>query len=173
MQRPAITEHKPYAKTYIDLVPEGQYIASLQNNTAEVLSFYNAIPEEKHNHAYADGKWTIKEVLMHIIDTERVMTYRALTGIRGDNKAQLSDMDQNIYAADLNLSNRTMQDILEEFSAVRMASLKLFQNTTEEQSKREVRLVDGGMFTVRAFGYLIIGHAIHHNNIIMERYLHN
>lgn len=171
MQHPAINEYKAFAQKYIDLVPNGDYPVLLQQNTSDTISFFNNIPEEKHSYAYAQGKWTVKDVLLHIIDTERVMTYRTLTGIRGDKNALHSDMNQDTYASGANTTIRTLPDLLEEFQAVRTASQKLFDNIDNTIGSREVHLADGGMFTVRALGYIIIGHAAHHQNILSERYL--
>ena len=97
MQRPEPNEHKPYVARYISLVPEGNFIDVLKQNTNDSIDFFTNIPTDKEDHRYADGKWSIKEVLIHIADTERVMYYRALTGIRGDNKAIMYDMDQDLY----------------------------------------------------------------------------
>jgi len=171
MQRPEPNEHKPYVARYISLVPEGNFIDVLKQNTNDSIDFFTNIPTDKEDHRYADGKWSIKEVLIHIADTERVMYYRALTGIRGDNKAIMYDMDQDLYTGNADVSGRTLTDILEEFSAIRTTGIKLFENITEEQSQAIIQLKDGGIFSVRAIGYMNIGHILHHINVIKERYL--
>ncbi len=170
MQKPQASEHNPYFSRYIDLVPAGNYAELLQQNTDKAIKSFKSIAPEKHNYAYAKGKWTVKEMLMHMIDTERVMAYRALVAARGDSKTQLYGMDENAYAQNVNVTNRTMDDLLEEFSAVRTATKKLFENLDEEQSKRTSHIVNHHT-TARALGYLIIGHVEHHINILNERYL--
>lgn len=171
MLRPCSNEYKPFAATYVNLVPDGHFMDLLNQNTEEAIAFFNSIPATKQDYSYAAGKWTIKEVLMHIADTERVMSHRALTGIRNDTKAIMCDMDQDLYVNGTDVSGRTISDILEEFTAIRTSTIKLFQHVNEEQSLREVHMNDGTIFTVRAFGYIIIGHVIHHINITKERYL--
>lgn len=171
MQRPTSTEYKPFAATYINLVPDKNFLDTLNQSTKDTIAFFNSIPAAKQEYRYAEGKWTIKEVLMHITDTERVMSYRALTGIRGDSKSIMCDMDQDLYVAGADVTDRTISDILEEFAAIRLSTIKLFQHVNVEQSLREVRMNDGTIFTVRALGYIIIGHALHHTNITKERYL--
>src|SRR4051812_28920834 len=98
MQRPVATEHNPRFSTYINLVPAGAYTDTLQQNTDAVLQLFEQLPADKYDHAYAEGKWTLKQVLQHIADTERVMSYRALAALRGDNTALFPGMDENEYA---------------------------------------------------------------------------
>ncbi|MCB0696964.1 MAG: DinB family protein [Chitinophagaceae bacterium] len=171
MQRPDSNEYKPFAERYIQLVPEGNFMELYRQNTNDAIAFFSNLPANKHEYRYAEGKWTLKEMLMHIADTERVMNYRALTGIRGDRAAIMYDMDQDLYAAGADVSGRTWDDILEEFAAVRTTGLKLFGHITSEQSRAVIHMIDGGTFTVRALGYINIGHMMHHMNIINERYL--
>lgn len=152
------------------MVPAGNYLDVLKQNTAKAINKFKNIAPEKHNYAYAEGKWTIKEMLMHIIDTERVMAYRALVAARGDGKTQLYSMDQNLYAQNVNVAKRTIDDMLEEFTALRTATGKLFENLTEEQSKQTAHVVNHHT-TARALGYVIAGHVEHHINILNERYL--
>jgi uncharacterized damage-inducible protein DinB len=170
MQKPLPSEHKEYFKRYIDLVPSGNYISLLQQNTNDLIHFLSTIPVEKHEYRYTDGKWTPKEVLLHITDTERIFSYRALVALRGDSQSLLPSMDENLFAANADVSKRTMQDIIEEFNAIRIATTKLFENTTDEQSIKTAN-ASGFHTTVRSIGYMIIGHVIHHMNIINERYL--
>jgi hypothetical protein len=170
MQRPQASEHNPHFQKYIDLVPAGNYLDVLKQNTAKAINTFKNIAPEKQNHTYAEGKWTIKEMMMHIIDTERVMAYRALVAARGDGKTRLYGMDENLYAQNVNVTNRTMDDMLEEFTAVRTATGKLFGNLTEEQTLQTAHLVNHHT-TARALGYVIAGHVEHHINILNERYL--
>jgi uncharacterized damage-inducible protein DinB len=170
MQKPLPSEHREYFQKYIDLVPEGNYIQVLQNNTTSTISFFNDIPTEKHECRYAEGKWSIKEVLLHLTDTERIFSYRALVALRGDSESLLPSMDENLFAANADVSTRTMQDLLEEFNAIRTATRKLYENINDAQSIRTAN-ASGFHTSVRALGYMIIGHVIHHMNITQERYL--
>lgn len=170
MQRPQPSEYKPYFQKYIDLVGEGSFAETLSRNTATAMDFFRQLPEDKHNYRYAPGKWTIKDVIMHLIDTERVMSYRALVAARGDSETPLYMMDEDKYAANVDVSNRSMESLLREFEAVRVASESLFTNLSDEQSQRSGNAISYTV-TPRALGYIIVGHAEHHMNIIRERYL--
>jgi uncharacterized damage-inducible protein DinB len=169
MQKPHATEHKPYFDKYIQLVDDGNFIEVYQQNTDNVIRFFEQIDSTKHNYRYASNKWTIKDVLMHIIDTERVMSFRVLVAARGDNITPLQSVDEDLYASNVDVTNRSMQDLLEEFTLVRKATEKLFVNMSEEQSKFLANGVDHPI-SARAIGYLLVGHTIHHLNVIKERY---
>jgi uncharacterized damage-inducible protein DinB len=170
MQRPHPNEYATHYQPYIDLVENGDFFELIALNKKDVTTFFKNIPQEKYDYRYAANKWTIKQVILHIIDTERVFSYRALTCARGD-KSPLPFMDENKYAENAIFPNRTMKSLIREFEIVRESSILLFENITEEQSKLIGTI--GGKYdiTARALGYLIMGHAIHHINIIKERYL--
>lgn len=170
MTRPNENEYAPYFKKYIDLVGEDSFKSLWTNNTEETIAFFNAIPEDKHDYRYAENKWSIKSVLMHIIDTERTFAYRALVCGRGDTSVTLPLMDENLYAANVNVDNYTMAILIEEFKAVRQSSTYLYNSITEEQSKIIVHS-SAAPFSARAIAYMMIGHIKHHMNIIEERYL--
>jgi hypothetical protein len=170
MNKPETTEYDPYFQNYINLVEAGDFHSVFDRNTAQTVEFFSTIPEEKHDYKYADNKWTIKEVLMHIIDTERVFAYRTLVCLRGDNTTPLHSMDDNLYASNIDVTSRTMNSLLEEFKIVRANSRLLFENVTEAQS----RFLGNGVthhFSARALGLIMIGHIAHHINITRERYL--
>ena len=170
MQRPLPSEYNPYFQKYISLVGEGNFSALLNEGTDKAIRFFEQIPAEKHNYRYAADKWTIKEVLMHIIDTERVMTYRALVAGRGDSTTPLHPMDENEYARNTDVTARSMDSLLKEFTAVRTASAMLLEHLTEDQTKLPGNTT-GHIVTPRAIGYILIGHVQHHTNVIVERYL--
>lgn len=170
MQRPNANEYASHYQPYIDLVKKGDFIELAVQNKKEIVSFFENIPEEKHDYRYAENKWTIKQVLLHIIDTERVFTYRALACAR-DDKSPLPFMDENHYAKNADVSSRTLNSLIREFEIVRKSSISLFENTTEEQSKLIGTVGGEYPITARALGYLMIGHALHHVNVIKERYL--
>jgi uncharacterized damage-inducible protein DinB len=172
MQKPNSSLYPSFFEKYIALVPEGNYIDALQQNTAYVLEVFNTIPVEKHGYRYAEGKWTIKQVLQHINDTERVMTYRSLVALRGDAEAVLPDMNENLYANNATAELLTMADICNEFETLRKLTSHLYKNVTTEKG---LQLANRGTHkaSASAYAYMIIGHAIHHINIIKERYLYS
>lgn len=169
MRRPEPNEYSPNYQKYFDLLPAGDFQQILPRNTIETVDFFDRIPPQKHDYRYADRKWTIKEVLMHIIDTERVFAYRALAAARGD-KTAVYRMDEELYADNVDVSNCPMADLISEFEAVRSATQFLFKNMTDEQSQRPCNVVTHPM-TARAIGYFIIGHVLHHVGVVRDRYL--
>ena len=170
MKRPESSEHAPYFKRIIDLVSEGDFFQLLEKNTQKTRDYFTNLPSEKQNYKYAEDKWTIKQVLMHLIDTERAFAYRAFVCGRGDLNTQLFKMDENLYNQNTDVSNRTVESLLAEFEAVRGNSTFLFQNLTEAQS---AFLCDYSKYKIsaRALGYLMIGHVLHHIEVIETRYL--
>jgi len=168
ISRPESGECAPYFHRYIDLVGHGEFLEELQKNTEETEKCFLGLKKEKHNYRYAPEKWTVKEVFMHIIDMERVFAYRALVCARGD-KTMLPLADEILYAANVDVTNRTMESMMTEFMATRRSTAVLFENMTEAQS----RFVGTGAthpFTARALGYMVAGHGQHHLNVLQERY---
>lgn len=170
MQKPQVGEYKPYFQRYLDLLGQGDFDHLLSENTKYCLDFFKQIPAEKHSYRYAPEKWDIKQVFLHIIDTERVFAYRALVCLRGDNKTPLHYMDEDLYVANANTDILNMDNLIRQFEVVRSNTQFLFENITESQSKF-VGNVDSHPTTARALGYILIGHVIHHLQIIKERYL--
>ena len=170
MQRPSPSEYIPAAKRYIDLVPGGNFFDLLEKNKSAIIDFFSSIPVEKHEFRYQPAKWTLKEMLLHIIDAERVFSYRALTLARGDTNAVFPNMDEEMFASNTNPYNRSLSDIIIEFETVRNASVFLYKYLTELQLKTEGKLF-GMPVTPLGFGYIILGHPLHHINIVKERYL--
>jgi uncharacterized damage-inducible protein DinB len=170
IRKPEVGEYRDYFQRYIDLAPDIDAREVLKSNHQEVYDFFASIPEEKHNYRYAENKWTPKEVLMHIIDTDRVMSYRALVAARGDDKSPLPSVDENLYAANVDVSDRNMADLLREFTAVRDGLEILFEYMTESQSAFKGNGA-GHPITARALAFIIPGHATHHVKVVQERYL--
>lgn len=170
MDKPEVNEYHPNYQKYFDLVPAGDYMEILRRNEIESSEFFESIPAGHHDYRYQEGKWSIKEVLMHIIDTERVFACRALAAARGDSDTPFYRMDEELYARHVDVSNRTMSDLISEFKVVRRASEYLFKNINDEQSKRTCNIVTHRM-TARAIGYFLIGHVQHHVGVIKARYL--
>lgn len=146
----------------------------LRANTRIAAEFFKSLPEEKHDHRYAAGKWSPKEILLHLIDTEKVMNYRALVAARRDEKIVLPNMDENLYAENAWVGNRSMENLINEFLAVRRVTEIFFENLKEEDSAYTAASEFNGVqsrISARAIGYLIPGHVTHHIKTIEERYL--
>jgi len=154
---------------YIELVENEDLNSILTSQIETSKQFFDSIPEEKMDYRYAEGKWNIKEVLQHIIDTERVFAYRALAFARQDPNA-LPGMDENSYAKNSNVGSRKWKDMIDEFEAVRRSTIHLYQSFSEPQLELKGRTVSHEI-TVRALGYTIAGHLAHHIHILKERYL--
>jgi hypothetical protein len=170
MTRPQPSEFHPFYNGYIQLVPEGNFLQLLKENSLQVKSFFSSIKREKQDYAYEPGKWTIRQILLHLADTERVMSYRALTIARGDSHTNLPTMDENLFASHASVSGRTIEDLVNEFLTVREATMLLFGYMSDEQSAYKGRVLEH-VITPRAIGHIIIGHPMHHMRIVRERYL--
>lgn len=169
MEKPLSTEYSAGYQKYFDLVPDGEFMELLRQNGDTTVQFFESISLDKHQYRYEKGKWTLKEVLMHIIDTERVFAYRALAAARGD-ETPVYRMDEELYARNVDVSERTMPDLISEYKVVRKCSEYLFENLSDEQSKRSCNIVTHPM-SVSAIGYFLIGHVQHHVGVIEQRYL--
>ncbi len=163
------SEYNPYYKGYMDLLEEMTLSEALKNGLSNTKSFFQDLPGERLNYSYAEGKWTPKDILQHITDTERVFAYRALSFARSEN-ANLAGFDENIFAENALAGNKTLSDLLDEYIAVRTATILLFKNLTH-QHLTQIGTANGSKMSVRAIGFIICGHEIHHCNIIKERYL--
>ena len=163
------TEYIPYFKGYIDNANGLTLIPGLKSSFDEALKFYLSVSPEKLTYRYAEGKWSVKEILCHLIDTERIFCYRALRFARQD-KTVLSGFDENDYVQFSDADNRSMEDLLEEYKSVRLSTIALFKSFTES-ALLNIGVAGTGQVSVRALGFLIIGHEKHHIRIIKERYL--
>jgi hypothetical protein len=161
--------YSPHFYNYIKLVENEDLKTVLKNQLQESEKFFTSIPEEKHLYKYAENKWSVKEVIQHIIDTERVFDYRALAFSRKDIHT-LPSFDENDYAKNSNADSRNWQDLMNEFMVVRKSTIFLFQSFSPEQSDAVGKASDYEM-SVKAMGYTIAGHFAHHINILKERYL--
>jgi uncharacterized damage-inducible protein DinB len=169
--KPQKEEYSAYFQQYIDLVKEENITDALTNNLEKTLSFLQSISEEKSFYRYADGKWNIKEVLIHITDTERIFAYRALRFSRKDD-TPLPGYDQNIYITNAGAEIRSWNSIINEFNAVRMATIELFSSFTSEALLQK-SIANKNPISVNAIGFVIAGHEIHHINVIKNKYLSN
>ncbi len=167
--KPKPEDHIPYYKYYVDLVAQDNIVDALVEGKKWIGAFIKSIPHSKADHAYADKKWTVKQVISHIIDTERIMCYRALAFSRGD-KNKLPSFDEDLYAANANLKHTDLTLQYEEFMAVREASILLFKQLDEKEL--QIKGTTGlGEVTVLSIGYMMCGHSLHHAEVIQERYL--
>lgn len=170
IEKPAEGEYAPYTIMYIGLLPDdGLILKHLKDNLKATTDFIYSLPEEKLTYRYAEGKWTIKELLVHLIDDERIYAYRALRFARND-KTELPGFEQDNYALHSGANERDIKDILMEFTAVRKATISLFEGLDGEALLR-AGTADGKVMSVRAAAYHIAGHELRHINIIKERYL--
>ena len=167
--RPQAGEHAEYYGRYVTQVPDGDVVALLGEQIQETVALLSGVSAEQADHAYEPGKWTIKEVVGHMIDTERVMAYRALRFSRND-ATELPGFEQNDYVANGNAGRRTLPDLLEELQAVRASTIHFAKHLDEEALDRR-GIASGQGVTVRALIYIIAGHERHHAALLRERYL--
>ncbi len=169
MTQPQPEEYAPFYKNYIDLIAGEDVLDVLVSNQSKTYDFFLSLPAEKANFAYAEGKWSVKEVLGHMIDTERIMSYRLLRFSRADHHP-LAGFNENFFSSRSNYKTRTLENLADEFSALRKANLYLYQKLSEEQLKRK-GMASNAMVSVKALLYIIAGHEMHHLKIIKEKYL--
>lgn len=158
-----------YLKHYLSLATENNVLEALKISAEEFNAVFDLIGEEKANYAYAEGKWTIKQLLQHCIDTERIFQYRALCIARGE-KQNLPGFDENEYATAADVSGRSLNSLVEEFKTVRQSTLHLFKHLNKEQLNTEGQ-ANGMKISPIAYGFLCAGHLRHHLNVLRERYL--
>lgn len=168
LTRPAPTEHHAYFAGYISLVPDGDFFANMESQARESARMLRSVSEEKSQFRYAPGKWTIRELLGHLIDSERVFMYRALTFARSD-PTNLPSFDENMWAKASNAAGRSMKELIAEFEAVRAATLAMLRGFTEEQFARS-GIANNNQVSVRALAYITAGHERHHIRILREKY---
>ncbi|RED66216.1 DinB family protein [Cohnella lupini] len=167
--RPRQEEYGTYYEQYIGLVPTGnivEFLADVLKTTSELLS---DIPEDRGNYRYAPDKWSLKEVLGHINDNERVMAYRLLRFARGD-RTPLAGYDQDEFMKGVSFDSLSLTEIIEDYISVRRSTLTLLRGLSEEAWSRRGIANDNEM-SVKALAYIIAGHELHHLNIVKERYI--
>lgn len=163
-------EYAPYFEHYLQLVDQEKCILeNLKDSQKDFEATLSNLDASKHNFAYSEGKWTLKELVQHTIDTERIFTYRALCFARND-KTDLPGFDQDIFTQNDNSNERKFEDLLNEMKVVRESSIALFKSFSNEVLER-IGSASNNNISVRALGYLFSGHQIHHLNIVKERYL--
>lgn len=168
IERPGADDHAPYYGRYIEQVGDGDIVEALEAQRAETLALLGATPPDLERHRYAPEKWSVREVVAHLIDTERVFAYRALSFARGD-AGPLPGMEQNQWNEEARGDEVPLARLAEELDAVRRSSIALFARMTPEALERR-GVASGVSFTVRAFPWIIAGHELHHRGILLERY---
>jgi len=169
LKRPETKESNDYYKIYINQVDGDNFLNVLEESLPQTIAFLHSLNPENWNYRYADNKWSIKEVMLHVIDTERIMAYRALRIARND-KTPLAGFDQDEYIPYVNAENRSPTSIIEEYKSVRNATIEMYKYFSDEMLSA-AGTASGNPFTPRALGFVIAGHEKHHLRIVRERYL--
>ncbi|MBP2282092.1 putative damage-inducible protein DinB [Flavobacterium sp. CG_23.5] len=164
-----VNEYAKFYSPYINALQNVELIEELEICLHDFIRFVQNIPMDKFDFRYAEGKWTIKDIIQHLIDAERVFSYRAMRISRND-KTPLQGFEENDYVENTNANGRSIQDLLMELSAVRQSTLLLFKSFSEEQLGR-IGVASNAEVSVRAIGFIIIGHQKHHQKVFQERYL--
>lgn len=167
--RPEASEYAPYFATYIDKVPAGDVLALLTRQVEDTCTLLNGLSASEAGYRYAPEKWSIREVVGHVTDTERIMTYRALCFARGET-VMLPGFDENAYVAGASFEARSLADLLDELRTVRAATVSFFASLNEQELARRGR-ANNREYSVRAFAFILAGHELHHASILRERYL--
>jgi hypothetical protein len=166
--RPETGEYALYYDRYISLVGGGSIVATLDSQRREMMMLLSCRNNADGDFRYAPGKWTAKELVSHVCDTERVFAYRALCIARGD-RTPLPSFDQDGYARNSPFASRPLSELIEDYIAVRRASLTLFRNLDDQAWKRR-GIANSNETSVRALAYMIAGHELHHRKILEEKY---
>jgi len=169
VRRPREGEVHPVHLSYVAQVPEGDVLAMLERNLAETRRLAERFGEERAGGSYAPGKWSVKQVLSHLADTERILTYRALCIARGE-RASLPGFEENEYAAASDADRRPLTEILDELASVRRATSTLFAGLSPTATERR-GTANGAPLVVCATPYVLVGHELHHAEVLRARYL--
>ncbi|WP_297793108.1 DinB family protein [uncultured Eudoraea sp.] len=162
-------DYNPYYEPYIAALGDVQLLDMLKRQLVNFPQFIDSIPEDKFHYSYQEGKWTVAQVLLHILDTERVFQYRALRFARKD-KTPLPGFDQDKFVMESNAENWTKQEMIDNYIIIRKSTIALFEKLPEEALAR-VGIASDSPMSVAALGFICCGHQKHHRNIIRERYL--
>ncbi len=167
--RPETADYFEYFGRYVDAVPDGDITATLEDQWEETEALLASIPAEKEEFRYAQGKWSVREVVGHLIDTERVFAFRSLWIARAAEEG-LPSMDQDEWGGTSNAGERILADLAEEWRAVRKSSVQLFRSFDEE-AWMQLGVASGREFRVRAFPWIVAGHELHHRALLISDYL--
>lgn len=169
MNRPEPNEHHEYYSTYIDQVPAGDILSILRTGIEETAALLEDKPASIGDHRYAPGKWTIRELLVHLVDSERTFGFRAFWFAR-KGAGELPSFDQEPFVAESRASERSLASLLHEWRTVRASNLALFE-TLDDEASRRTGMASGRRFSVRSFPWIIAGHEMHHRTHLKDRYL--
>lgn len=169
IDRPEPSEYAPYYGLYVDQAPEGDILDLMESELAATLACLESVPQELEGHRYAPDKWTLREVVGHIVDVERTFGYRALWFARRDPSPQPS-MDQDLWAGNSNASERSLESLGAEFALIRRGHIAMFRGLEPTALLRRGEASDCE-FSVRSILFILVGHEIHHRRVILERYL--
>ncbi|WP_339610318.1 DinB family protein [uncultured Planktosalinus sp.] len=165
-----LNEYASFYGGYIDLIERDlNLVEALRNSYSLFLEYFQNLTDEKSNYRYAHDKWSLKEVLLHCIDTERIMAYRALRFSRND-KAKLPGFEQDEYVLESHAAQRNISDLIDEYISVRNSTMSLFRGFNENQLIRS-GIASGKNMSVRALGFVISGHELHHLNVCRKKYI--
>lgn len=166
-----MNEFQKYIQRYLDLIPSENWLEELKKSSEKTVSLYSYLTEEQSNFAYAEGKWSLKIVLQHLIDAERIFVYRALRFSRND-RTELPGWDEEEYAKHYFSKEKSLKNLIEEFEHLRKSTVLFFENINPKTLSQK-GIANHNEISVETIGKLIVGHNIHHLNIIKERYLPN
>ncbi|MEM7161683.1 MAG: DinB family protein [Bacteroidota bacterium] len=169
--KPKEKEYAEFYARYVKLAPETSIAQALAQSEESIVSIFNSLTEDQGNFAYAEGKWNLKEMLVHLMDSERIFSYRALRIARND-LTPLAGFEQDDYVPFSNSSERRLSDLIEEYKIVRLSTKSLFNSFTSEMLERK-GIASNSPISCRALAYIISGHELHHKSVIEERYLIN
>jgi hypothetical protein len=169
MNKPEKTEYNEYYDRYVSLIDETNIVSAFENQLSEMQKLFQEISEEKSGFAYAEGKWTIKEVVGHLIDGERIFGYRALRISRGD-ETPIEGFEQDGYVENAPFNDYNFSDLVKEFELVRQSNILFFKYLKETDWTRTGTASESPV-SVRALAFIMVGHVRHHANILRERYL--
>lgn len=164
-----MTDFQKYVQRYLDLIPSGNWLEELKRSGEKTIETFSNLTDEQSLFAYAEGKWTLKELLLHLSDTERIFQYRILAFARGD-KNELPGFDEELYADQSFANERSLESLLEEYKLIRKSSQILLE-TLNPSVLHNIGTANGNQISAETIGKLIVGHNVHHLNIIEERYL--
>lgn len=169
LQRPLDNEYPPYFANYISQVPDGNLLEILKDQMTAFLEEIKGLSEEQLAYRYAENKWTMRQVLIHINDVERIFAFRALACLRGD-KEQIPGFEQDEYAEITKDSDRSIENLANEFAALRNGNIHLFSSVKDQEWLREAT-INNNNTSARSMAYMIVGHVEHHRKINKEKYL--
>ena len=168
-EKPSADEHAPFYAGYIAEAPGADVLGALEQQATEIPAFVRGIPGAKGDHRYAEGKWSVKDVVLHICDAERVFSYRLLRISRND-QTDLPGFDENLFVMNAGAGSHTLAQLADQFAAVRRSTLALLAPMQDDQMTRR-GTANGNPISARAIAWILAGHADHHVRVIRERYL--